>query len=271
MTLIMALVWGSGIVVTADTRATAGPIYGEERKIYPIYINVGNEELDLAVVAGAGDSALIKQGAQLIRRTYIEWFRSIGNKARNPTEDESLRIVEGIEKALIERYASLRNAGIDPSVELLLATVTSEGKPLLYVFDSNGIANPMHEVPGYAILGMGRITGAQLLLSLLGYDPRRAANWDHSVFPVFVIDMVSQVDPTVSSFTDPLSSVYIRYDKESGKVVMGPMKIESFKEAKEAVEKRVKAIRKLWELIELTSEDEVLKYLEELMEKHKVK
>ena len=268
MTLIMALVWGLGVVVTADTRATAGPIYGEERKIYPIYLNIGDEELDLAVVAGAGDSALIKQGVQLMRRVYIEWSKELGNEVRNPTEDESLRIVERIERALIERYALLRNVGINPSVEILLATVTHEGKPLLYVFDSRGIANPMHEVPGYAILGAGRITGAQLLLSLLGYDPERAASWDHSVFPVFVIDMVSQVDPTVSSFTDPQSSVYIRYDVKARKVVMGPMKIESFKEAKEAVGKRVKAIRKLWELMEIASEDEVLGYLEELMKKY---
>ena len=249
MTLILALVWGRGVVVTADTRASAGPIYGEERKVYPIYTVAGGEELDLAVVAGAGYSALVKQGVELIRSVYMDWFRGVG-EARNPTREESLGIVGRVEGELIRRYSMLRGLGVEPDVELLLATVTSEGEPLLYVFDSRGVANPMHEVPGYAVLGAGRVTGAQLLLSLLGYDPRRAASWDHSVFPVFVIDVVSQVDPSVSPFSDPGSSVYIRYDKESGRVVVGPLKEEAFKEVKESVRRRVEAFRKLWRLME---------------------
>ena len=76
------------------------------------------------------------------------------------------------------RYRELKGLGIEPDVRLLLASVSQDAKPLLYVFDDRGIAGPVHENPGYALLGKGVITGGLLLLRLLDYRPREAWEWD---------------------------------------------------------------------------------------------
>ena len=55
MTLVIALVWGHGVLVTADSRASSGFIYHEEKKIKPIYFVYSNsKELDLGIAGGAG-------------------------------------------------------------------------------------------------------------------------------------------------------------------------------------------------------------------------
>ena len=63
---MVALVWGRGVLVSADSRASTGFVYHEERKVYPIYIVHDDKEYDLAIVAGAGDAALVKQGFHVI-------------------------------------------------------------------------------------------------------------------------------------------------------------------------------------------------------------
>jgi len=263
VTLILAMVVGRGVVVAADTRVSGDHVYGEERKVYPVYTEKDGREIDLAVVAGSGSSSLVKRGCELIRDRFLEFAESYG---RNPSEGEVRRLVEEIEGALMSRYHRLRELGVEDYAHLVLATVTAEGKPMLYLFEPTGLANPMHEVPGYVVLGHGELTGARLLLALLGYSPEGCSHWDHSVITTFVIDSVSMVDPTVSPFTDPMSSILIRYDSESGRVVMGHLKLDAFVRIKEAVRKRVEAMRLLWEAMEQVGEEPVLEALRRLKE-----
>ena len=267
---MIALVWGRGVLVSADSRASTGFVYHEERKVYPIYIVHDDEEFDLAIVAGAGDAALVKQGFHMIGRVFKEWFFHVGLKeGRNPRVSEVEEIVGEIERRLIQRYCELRNVGIEPSTQLLLAIVTQEGKPLLYVFDSRGIAEPVHDNPGYALLGSGTVTGGLLLLRLLDYRPGEAWKWDLGLLSAFIIDMVSEVDPSVSPFLG--ESYYIRYDEEEGKVVVGPLKIEAYKEYKKQVRKRRELIKHLWNMAEKLgekSEDIIIETLNKLEKRH---
>ncbi len=69
MTLVIALKWlqneGEGVLLSSDSRATYGPIAYEVRKIHPIYYKHDDEEIDLAVVVGAGEPSVIKYGYSL--------------------------------------------------------------------------------------------------------------------------------------------------------------------------------------------------------------
>ncbi|RLE87593.1 MAG: hypothetical protein DRJ67_04355 [Thermoprotei archaeon] len=258
------MVVGRGVVVTADTRASGDHIYGEERKVYPVYLTKEGEEIDLAVVAGSGSSSLVKRSCELIKDRFLDFARQYG---RDPNENEVRYLIEDIEGALMMRYYRLRELGVSEYANVLLATVTRDGKPMLYLFEPSGLANPMHEVPGYVVLGHGELTGARLLLTLLGYSPERSYHWDYSVLTAFIIDVVSMVDPTVSPLTDPMSSVYIRYDEEKGKVVMGPLTSDAFKNTKDSVQRRIEAVRLLWEAMEVAGEETILKSLQSLKEK----
>ncbi len=171
-----------------------------------------------------------------------------------------------IEERLMSRYSKLRSFGIRLGAELVLATVSLEGKPLLYHFDSVGLADPVHLGSKYVILGHGRVTGAQLLLELLGYKPEIAEYYDMSVFPAFIIDLVSRVDPTVSPFLDPESSIYIRYSEEEKRVLMGPLKMEEFGKIKSTIKDRLEVIRKVWQLADNRGDRYVLQLLEKELE-----
>ncbi len=265
MTLVIALVWGRGVLVSADSRASSGLVFHEEKKIKPIYfVYDSDKELDLGIAGGAGDAILVKQGFRVIELAFKSWFENIGSKEdRNPSADEVEGIVESIESKLISRYRELRGMGIEPNVNLLLASVTQDGKPRLYVFDDRGLAEPVHDNPGYALLGKGVITGGLLLLRLLDYRPREAWEWDLGLLSAFIIDMVSEIDPTVSPFLG--ESYFIRYDEESKKVVLGPLKEEAYKEYKEHVRKRKHLFKLLWSITEELGEDVVEQKLKELM------
>ncbi len=265
MTLVIALVWGQGVLVSADSRASSGFVFHEERKIRPIYFVYGNDkELDLGIAGGAGDATLVKQGFRIIELAFRSWFESIGSKEdRNPFADEVEDIVSDIESRLIVRYRELREVGIEPNVSLLLASVTQDGKPRLYVFDDRGLAEPMHDNPGYALLGKGVITGGLLLLRLLDYRPGKAWEWDLGLLSAFIIDMVSEIDPSVSPFLG--ESYFIRYDDENKRVVLGSLKEKAYKEYKEHVRKRKSLFKLLWNAAEKLGEDLVEQKLEELM------
>ncbi len=266
MTLVVALVWGRGVLVSADSRASSGPVFHEERKVKPIYFVREGVETDLALVGGAGDAALVKQGFGLVESVFRSWFDGVvaGEGAgRNPSVEEFEGIVRAVESRLMDRYRELRRMGVEPNVNLLLASVTREGEPRLYVFDSRGLAEPMHENPGYALLGVGALTGGFLLLRLLDYRPGEAWGWDLGMLSAFIIDVVSRVDPSVSPFLG--ESYFIRY--EDGRVVLGPLTEKAYRGYKEGVVKRVELFRLLWNALEELGEDVVERGLRELLEK----
>jgi len=268
MTLVIALVWGEGVLVSSDSRASVGPVYHEERKIKPIYFRAGDKEIDLAIAGGAGDAVLVKQGFQLIEAVFRDWFERVGSReSRNPYSSEFIDIVSTIESRLMTRYSELRGVGIEPSVNLLLATVTMDRKPMLYVFDERGLAEPLHDNPGYALLGKGMVTGGLLLLRLLDYSPGEAWTWDLGLLTAFIIDMVSEIDPSVSPFLG--ESYLIRYDKELDKIVLGPLRTEVYREYKDKVRLRKKLFKLLWSVAEEVGEETIMDTLKNLLGKER--
>lgn len=266
MTLVIALVWGRGILVSADSRASSGFVFHEERKICPIFFISGGKEYYLGIAGGSGDTVLVKQGFKIIRSAFRSWFESIGLKERrNPFLDEIEDIVGDIESRLINRYRELRDVGIEPSVNLLLASVAQDGKPVLYVFDDRGLAEPVHDNPGYALLGKGVITGGLLLLRLLDYRPGEAWEWDLGILSAFIIDMVSEIDPTVSPFLG--ESYYIRYEEDTKKVVLGPLKEEVYREYKEQIRRRKELFKLLWTAMEKHGVDAIGEILKKTLER----
>jgi hypothetical protein len=85
---------------------------------------------------------------------------------------------------------------------------------------------------------------------------------DAGLLSMFIIDMVSQVDPSVSPFTHPECSVYIRY--ESGKVVIGSLTEKAFIEYKSRIEKLKLILSGVWKIAEEGAEQELLATLNRL-------
>lgn len=70
----------------------------------------------------------------------------------------------------MKRFSEIRSYGLKPSFQMVIGNVDLNGKASLYSFDDNGLAEPVHDNPGYAIIESGFITGGLLLLRLLGYS-----------------------------------------------------------------------------------------------------
>jgi len=247
VTLVVAFVWGPGVVVSADTRVSGPVVYGEERKVDVVRVRMGDGRvLTPAVVAGAGDGALVKQSFTLVEQTFRRILQADAGGGGQPDAAGLDQAVAAVEDSLIQRYRSLREAGLEPDTSLLLASVTREGEPRLYAFDSRGLAEPRHTSPGYAMLGKGALTGGQLILSMLGYEPSKT--WDLGLLSAFLIDAVSTVDPSVSPFWDPRSSVYIRL--EGSEVVAAALTEEATRDTAKRVAERKALIRMLWDTLE---------------------
>lgn len=269
MTLVIAFKWiteeGEGILMSSDSRATVGVIAYEVKKIHPIFILNDKEEVDLAIAGGAGNSSIVKQAyniADSVIKAYSEKFG-----IRNLKEQEFKNAIDEIEDRLIRRFAFLRSQGIEPEFEMILGTIDPEKKKaLLYLFNNQGLAEPVHEDPGFAIIGTGALTGGLLLTQLLGYSPEKSHKLDLGVLSTFVIDMVSKINPTVGPFVDPNNSFYMRI--KQGKITMGPLKSEALKEYKNKVEKRKELIRLLQRVCDQKGEEEIRKKLEELLPKN---
>jgi len=54
---------------------------------------------------------------------------------------------------------------------------------------------------------------------------------------------------------------------ENGKVVLGPLKEEAIKEYKEKAQQRKEILRRLWRLLDLVGEQEIITMIEELEKK----
>jgi len=252
---------GEGVLVSSDSRATFGPIAYEVRKIYPIFFVNNDVEIDLAIAGGAGDSAVVKQGYIISESVLKDYLNKVG--FRNLTFEEFGKAVQDIETKLIHRFSTLRRVGIEPDFEMILASVDSKGKMSMYLFDSRGLAEPLHDNPGFAIIGRGAATGGVLLTRLLGYSAEKSSELDLGMLSTFVIDIVSEVDPTVGPFIG--ESMLMRV--QNGEVTMGPLKPEALREYKNRVEIRKELIKLVQKLCddEDIKEEKVRKKLEELI------
>ncbi|MEM0254141.1 MAG: hypothetical protein QXK78_06255 [Candidatus Bathyarchaeia archaeon] len=70
----------------------------------------------------------------------------------------------------------------------------------------------------FAVIGMGFFTGANLLLRLLGYEPEKSHLLDIGALSVFIIDVVSEIDPAVGSFIG--ESYYMRARRKERSLVL---------------------------------------------------
>ncbi|MEM2180375.1 MAG: hypothetical protein QXP32_06130 [Nitrososphaeria archaeon] len=266
MTLVLALKWISNgkesIVISSDSKATAFLVSYEEKKIHPIYLQVNDEYVPIAVAGGSGDSALVKQCFRIFEKILEEKAANEWNK-KTPTFEQFEKAIKEIETALIRRFKELKENNIMTDISgisLILASVDANGKASMYQFDSRGIAEPLHDSPGYAMIGAGFVTGGILLLRLLGYTPEESYKLDLGTLSTFIIDTVSEVDPTVGPFIG--ESYHMR--AEEGKVLLGPLKDEALKEFKEKTIKRKEIIKKLWQLMDSIEEQKIIEKIEEL-------
>ena len=231
----------------------------EERKIYPIVFKVRNKEVPVAIAGGAGDVSLIKQGFRLSEKVFEDYFRKVWDK-KTPEFDEFEDAVNDIEKEFISRFRYLRSEGIDPSFKMILGELSPSGKASMYLFDDRGLAEPIHDNPGFALIGSGLFTGGNLLLKLLDYNPSKALEFDLGLLTAFVIDVVSEVDASVGPFVGESWLMRI----ENKKVVLGPLKEESIKEFKERVRLRREILKKIWNLSDDLGEEKVLEIIEKM-------
>jgi 20S proteasome alpha/beta subunit len=267
MTLVIALKWvtaeGESVVIGSDSRVTYGPIAYQAKKIYPIYLTHGGEEIDLAVAGGAGDSSLAKYGYTLAESILKEQCKQKGFNCL--TSDEFGAATKEIESKLISKFNSLRKEGIEPSFQMILASVDPAGKASIYVFDDRGLAEPVHTDPGFAVMGRGAATGGMLLTRLLGYSIQESGALDLGMLLAFVIDLVSEVDPSVGPFVGESIRMWIK----EGKVAMGPLTPEALKGYKIKVEQRKNLIRLLQRVCDQQEgkEKQIERYLEKLLKR----
>lgn len=261
MTLLLALKWvleeGESVVVASDSRATVGPVSYEVRKVYPIVLSVAGGSVPLAIAGGAGDASLVKQGYRVCERILTdmatrEW------EGRTPTFEQFEEAVRRVESALVSRFRELREQGLSFSFSMVLASVDAGGRASLYLFDERGLAEPVHDNPGFAVIGTGFFTGGNLLLRLLGYRPEEIMNM--GALSTFVIDVVSEIDPAVGPFLG--ESYWMRV--EDGRVVLGSLREEAVREYKEKARMRKELIRRIWRLFDVVGERKILRMVERL-------
>jgi len=253
MTLLIVLKWISkgkeGVVMSSDSKVTIGPISYETRKVYPILLRVDEKNVPLAIVGGAGDASLIKQGYRICESVLRNLAVKEWNKM-TPSFEQFEEAVKQIESILIPRFRELREQGLDLSFSMVLASVDHTGKASIYLFDERGLAQPMHDNSGFAIIGTGFFTGGNMLLRLLGYEPEESYMLDIGALSTFIIDVVSEIDPAVGSFVG--ESYYMRAGEEG--VLLGPLTEEAIKEYKEKAKQRKEIIRRIWRILDTAGE-----------------
>jgi hypothetical protein len=119
----------------------------------------------LAVAGGAGEASLVKQGYRVCERILTDLAVKEWNQ-RTPSFEQFEDAVGHVESSFIQRFRELREHGVEPSFNMVLASVDPSGKASIYLFDDRGLAEPVHDNPGFAVIGTGFVTGGNLLLRL---------------------------------------------------------------------------------------------------------
>lgn len=263
MTLILALKWvlkgKESVVISSDSKVTIGPISYETRKVYPILLEVDGGFVPLAVAGGAGEASLVKQGYRICEKVLgdmavKEWGR------KTPTFSQFEEAIQQIESAFIRRFRELREHGLEPSFSMVLASVDINGRASMYLFDERGLAEPVHNNPGFAVIGTGFFTGGNMLLRLLGYSPEESYVLDLGALSTFIIDIVSEIDPAVGPFIG--ESYWMRV--ENGEVLLGPLTEEALREYKEKVRLRREIIKRVWRILDALGDNEFIQIIEKI-------
>ena len=266
MTLVLAVKWvfdidNEGVLITADTQATTSiGIQYDVRKIKEIFTI---DEKPIAILGGAGDPTIIKWAFRASESIFIQAANNeypLCNNSFNNT-------IREIEKALLVKISDFKRFNITLNFQMIIGGVTKEGKALIYQFDRRGLVEPVHDDPGYAIIGHGFLTGGALLLRLLGYDPMAL---DLGLLTAFILDVVSEVDTTVGPFVGDsyLMSINQEMPQINGilNFNLGPLQEEMIPEFRERIKKRRQLILHLWSLCDIHGEKKVENVLDSLLE-----
>lgn len=262
MTLVIGLRWqyedSDAILITSDSKVTTSlGITYEMQKVYPILLDA---DRPVAVAGVAGDTSLAKQGVEIAEDVLLGYARG----SFPISHDHFKTAVREIERHLVRRFSELRSHGIRPSFQMLLGSVDLEGKGSLYMFDSRGLSEPLHDNPGYGIIGSGMITGGILLLRIIGFDP----GLELGLLSAFIIDSVSEVDSSVGPFIGDSYLMRLGVEKDERKIMLGPLKEEALIKYKEQIRARREIIRKIWRLCDDLGEEKVIEMIK-VAEKHK--
>jgi hypothetical protein len=258
MTLVMAFKWlfeeGEAVLMVSDTRATTPfGITFEAKKIHVVALD---EKRPLGVIGGAGDPVLVKWGFEVVDEVLKKYAGEDGlvyfNDVRNAVRE--------MEDVFMARFSRLRSEGLDPSSQLILGSLDLDGKASLYQFDSRGLAEPVHDDPGYAIIGSGMITGGVLLLRMFGQQ----RDIDLGLLTAFILDMVSEVDSSVGPFVGESYLMRLERVGKEKSIALGPLKNEALREYKEKIVKRRGLLQKVWRLCDIVGEEKVLESLDKL-------
>ncbi|MEM2114119.1 MAG: hypothetical protein QXS12_01545 [Candidatus Caldarchaeum sp.] len=141
-----------------------------------------------------------------------------------------------------------------------MGSVDLEGRGSLYLLDSRGLSEPVHDNPGYAIIGSGMVTGGILLFRMIGFDP----GLELGLLSAFIIDSVSEVDSSVGQFIG--DSYLMRLETANGerRIVMGPLKDEVLIKYKEQIRARREIIGKIWRLCDELGEEKITGFINDL-------
>lgn len=228
---------GEGIVICSDSQATVGPVTYRVHKIVPIWQGIE----PLALAAGAGDTALIKKAIDssekiLTKNSVREW------NGKTPSFDQFKETVPEIESSLVRKISFYKDRELKVNFDFLLGSVDLGGKASLYIFDNRGIAQPVHDDPGFACIGSGFYLGGNLLLQQF-YSPHLDLD-EASNLATYVINQVSKVDAGVGPFEG--DSFYFRARKNE-RPFLGKLTPRGFREMKREYEWRQKLLRYVWE------------------------
>jgi len=247
------------LCVFSDSKETMGneliSMNRKCRKVYPILFGkqyVGSRAAPLAIWSGAGDSTFLKKGKSICETILKDHYIKEWEKA-HPTFDQFGEAVEIIEESLLQKFKEYDKRNLDIALEMILGSVDNSGKVSLYQFNSEGLSEQLHDDPGYAILGCGYLTGANVLLNMLGYDLENSWRFDSHALIAFVIDRVSEIDPAVGWFEGDGYIMWVENDQ----VFMGPLKENYIRRYQTTSQLRTDMIRYLWSLCDESGDKEV--------------
>ena len=257
MTLILAfkLIHGDGeaVLVASDSKATAAfGIAYEVKKIRPIRFK-GSA---VGIVSGAGDSALVKAGFKLADDILVRY----AEKEYPVSHDAFARAAEEVQSGLLTKFSQLRGLNLDPDFRMILCGLDLSGKASIYSYDGRGLSEPVHENPGYAMIGSGFVTGGVLLLKLLGYTPDVGLD-GLGLMNTFILDNVSEVDTAVGPFVGECYLMRIEHDKGARQIFLGALKDDALVEYKRKASSRRDLLRMVWKASDRLGEEKVRELL----------
>lgn len=228
------------LLISSDSQATMGPITYRVHKIAPIREPIQEEE-PIAIVAGAGDTAIIKKAIDISE--HILWETSnINWENETPTFDQFKQVIPKIEIALIQMIQFYKTKKVDINFEFLLGSVSPEGYASLYYFDRRGLAQPVHDDPGFACIGSGFFLGGNLLLQQFYSNDMDFE--DALQLTTYVINQVSMVDSNVGPFEG--ESFY--FGLRDGKSFLGSITANTkfLKELRTEYDSRQELLKYVW-------------------------